>query len=119
MDIVQRLATYQIVRGSVSTKNDNSFITRRNSYNIIVSHLYAYALLVNRAMLRAHETASDEGSGIGRYNAGRGDQGSIGVSRSIRDRRRAWSMGGYKDRHREREKLVLARARDTPNVSLT
>lgn len=68
MDIVQRLATYQIVRGSVSTKNDNSFITRRNSYNIIVSHLYAYALLVNRAILRAHETASDEGSGIGRYN---------------------------------------------------
>lgn len=32
--------TYQIVRRSVSTKNDNSFITHRNSYNII-SHLHA------------------------------------------------------------------------------
>lgn len=87
MDTVQRSATYQIVRGSVSTKNDNSFITRRNSYNIIVSHLYACALLVNRTVLRARATATD--GGFGRCSAGGEDRGSIGDTRSIRDHRRA------------------------------
>lgn len=29
VDTVQRSATYQIIRGSISTKHDNSFITRR------------------------------------------------------------------------------------------
>jgi len=58
--------TYQIARRGISTKNDNSFITHRNSYNII-SHLYIYIrtrISSNGipARARARETATGRGS---------------------------------------------------------
>jgi len=49
---------YQIVRRSVSTKNDNSFITHRNSYNII-SHLHIrVSRIVNLKSVRARRRSS-------------------------------------------------------------